>query len=659
MPPDTHSLELDAAAPAPDVVAPGGSPSHVQAPASGLTAVIDRASVRRKPSWQTRPLGYLPALDGLRAVAVALVFAYHLGYSGVAGGYIGVEVFFVLSGWLVCALLMNEHQRTGGIALRSFWVRRARRLLPAVVVVTAGTLAVTSLVQPERLAGLRSQAVAALAYHLNWRLVVDQRSYFEAAGGPSALEHLWSLSIEEQFYLVFPLLCGLVLIRWSRKWAVAVALGGALASTVLRYALYDPGGDPSRAYFGTDTRASGLLLGVAFGVFWTPNRLRPHTERGFVAVLDGVALASALVLAWYAFTLDGHAPAAFLGGFTAAQLATLALIAVAVYPAPTRTVRLLSVYPLRWVGQRSYGIYLIHWPVIVFMSSAPGEQPEPPLTVAAQVALVVGLATLSNRLIEHPIRARGLGDACLDLVDRVGALVRGRRVATSGMVAAAGVALALSAGVAYDVVTATAPQAHQPESVVITSATTVPAEPVATATTVTTAPPAAAPATPPPVSPVYAPTTAIGDSVLVGAAPGLAARMGPSLAVDATIGRQMAEADELVADLAARGQLGQVVLLHLGNNGPFSAEEIDAVLAAIGPDRTVLVVNVLVPRRWEGEVNDQLAAAVARHPNAVLVDWRSLVTSEPGLTRDDGYHLTAAGAERYADLVVGQVPTVG
>jgi hypothetical protein len=121
----------------------------------------------------------------------------------------------------------------------------------------------------------------------------------------------------------------------------------------------------------------------------------------------------------------------------------------------------------------------------------------------------------------------------------------------------------------------------------------------------------------------------------------------------------MADADELVADLAARGQLGQIVLLHLGNNGPFSAEEIDAVLAAIGPDRTVLVVNVLVPRRWEGEVNDQLAAAVARYPNAVLVDWRSLVTSEAGLTRDDGYHLTAAGAERYADLVVGQVPMVG
>jgi hypothetical protein len=137
----------------------------------------------------------------------------------------------------------------------------------------------------------------------------------------------------------------------------------------------------------------------------------------------------------------------------------------------------------------------------------------------------------------------------------------------------------------------------------------------------------------------------------------MAARMGPALTVDAAIGRQMTDAGALLADLAARGRLGQVVVLHLGNNGPFTAEQIDGVFAAVGPDRTVLLVNVLVPRRWEGEVNDQLAAAAARHPNAVLVDWRSLVTSEAGLTRDDGYHLTANGTERYADLVVGQVPS--
>ncbi len=647
---DTRSVSVDAGT-APDPVAPRDGTS--------------RPAVRRKPSWQTRPLGYQPALDGLRAVAVALVIAYHLGYSAVAGGYIGVEVFFVLSGWLVCALLMNEHQRTGIIGLTSFWLRRARRLLPALVVVTLGTVGVASLAQPGQLAELRTQGLAALAYHLNWRLVLDQQSYFEAAGGPSALEHLWSLSIEEQFYLVFPLLCGLVLTRWSRKRAVAVVAGAALVATVLRMVMYEPGADPSRVYFGTDTRAAGLLLGVALGLFWTPNRLRPHSSPRFRAALDGVALAGAAVLAWYTFGLDETRPAAFLGGFTAAQLATLALIAVAVYPAPTRAVRLLSARPLRWVGQRSYGIYLIHWPVIVFLSTAPGEQPESPVNVAVQLALILGLSTLSYRIVEQPIRHRGLGDAARDAGARLAALAEGRPMASTAMAAACVVAFGVTVGVTRDVVTASAPDASQPDSVVIAADTTVPstAPPTTAAVAADPAPaPAPAPAPPapaaaPPAAPAHAPTTAIGDSVLVGAAQAMAARMGPTLAVDAAVGRQMIEADELIAGLAAQGQLGRVVLLHLGNNGPFTAEQIDAVFAAAGPDRTVLLVNVLVPRRWEGEVNDQLAAAAARHPNAVLVDWRSLVTSEAGLTREDGYHLTPSGAERYADLVVGQVPS--
>ena len=610
---------------------------------------------RRKPSWQSRPLGYMPALDGLRALAVALVIAYHLGYSGAAGGYIGVEVFFVLSGWLVCALLVNEHQRTGIIGVTSFWLRRARRLLPALVTVIVGTLAVAAVSQPVQLAALRSHALAALAYHLNWRLIVDDQSYFQAAEGPSALEHLWSLSIEEQFYLVFPVLCAFVLTRWSRKVAVAAVVAAAAAATVLRFALYTPGVDPSRIYFGTDTRAAGLLMGVALGLFWTPNRLRPHSSPRFTAALDAMALLGAGLLAWYAFVLDATQPAAFLGGFTAVQMGTLLLIAVAVYPAPSRTARLLSLYPVRWVGQRSYGIYLIHWPVIVFFSSAPGQQPESPLSVFAQVALVIGLATLMNRLIEHPVRARGLGDACRDAWSRVAGLVRGRPLAAGVAIFAAVVTVGASASVTRDVVTASPPATAQPESVVITAATALPATTVpATTVPAPAAPPTTAPA---PAAPgPYVSTTAIGDSVLVGAAPALSGRMGTSLAVDAVVGRQMEEAGELIATIAAEGRLGQVVLLHLGNNGPFTAEQIDEVIATIGTDRTVLLVNVLVPRRWEGEVNDQLAAAAARHPNAALIDWRSLVTSEPGLTRDDGFHLTANGAERYADLVVGQVP---
>ena len=399
----------------------------------------------------------------MRAVAVALVIAYHLGYSGVAGGYIGVEVFFILSGWLVCALLMNEQQRTGGIALAGFWLRRARRLLPAMVAVIAGTLLVTSVVDPGRLAELRTQAFAAVTYHLNWRLIVDQQSYFDAAEGPSALEHLWSLSIEEQFYLFFPLLAAGVLAQRTRVSAVRLVLGLALVSTVLRLVLYEPGADPSRIYFGTDTRLSGLLLGVALGLFWTPNRLRPHATRRFTLTMDLVAVAGALVIAWYAFGLDEHRAPAFQGGFTAVQLATLAVLAVAVYPAPTVTARLLSTGPLRWVGQRSYGIYLIHWPVIVFLSDAPGEQPENPFGVAVQVALVLGLAALSYRFLEQPVRVRGVRRSARDagrwLVDSAA----GRPAVALGILVVGSLVFTATFGVTREVVTASPPAATDPD----------------------------------------------------------------------------------------------------------------------------------------------------------------------------------------------------
>lgn len=616
---------------------------------------------RRKPSWQRRPIPYLPPLDGLRAVAVAMVVAYHLGYARAAGGFVGVEVFFVLSGWLVCALLVNEHHRTDRIDLRAFWLRRARRLLPAVVVVTGGALAATAVTRPERLAALRSDAVAGLAYHLNWRLVLDERSYFEAAAGPSALEHLWSLSIEEQFYLAFPLLCAGVLVHRSRRRAVATLLALAAASTLLRFALVDPGADPSRAYFGADTRAAGLLLGAAVAFVWTPNRLRPHDDPPFTALLDGVAAAGGAVLLWYLVALDEHRAVAFEGGLTAVQLATVAIVAVVVYPAPTRAARLLSARPLRWVGERSYGIYLLHWPVIVLTSRAPGEQPESPLRVAAQVAATLGLAAASHRFLEEPVRRLGLAGAARAAGRHVHRVLVERPLARPAF--AAGGLLAVTAGgtIAHDVLTATGPAVSEPTSVAIVGDPATPS----TTTPPTTAPgpapdpgagagaPAPAASAPPAA---YVPTTAVGDSVMVGAAPVLAERLGPALTVDAEVGRQMEDAVAVVRDLAGAGRLGEVVVLHLGNNGPFDGALLDEVLATIGPDRKVLLVTVAVPRRWEGEVNQQLAAAAERHANVVLLDWRALATTEAGLTREDGYHLTAAGAQRYADLVVGQVP---
>jgi hypothetical protein len=278
-----------------------------------------------------------------------------------------------------------------------------------------------------------------------------------------------------------------------------------------------------------------------------------------------------------------------------------------------------------------------------------------------QVTLILVLAAASYRWIEQPVRLRGFGDALRDATHRVAHATRGRPGLAVGVGVLAVVMAGTAVGVTRDVVTASSPQSTEPASVRVT----------ARPTTTTTVPPAAAPAIAPTVAPTVPSTTpslpaatpgppiggftAIGDSVLVGATPALSARLAGDLTVDAAIGRQMDEAPAILQGLDAQGLLGQTVLLHLGNNGPFTPEQIDEVFAVLG-GRTVLLVNVMVPRQWEGEVNDLLVQAAARHPNAVLIDWWSLVTSEPGLTREDGYHLTAAGAERFVDLVVGQIP---
>lgn len=643
----------------------------------GRVVSHDRAHAHERGGF-----GYLPALDGLRALAVALVVAYHLGYSGVAGGYVGVEVFFVLSGWLVCALLVNEHRTTGRIDLRRFWLRRARRLLPAAVTALAGTLAVATIVSPDRVAALRSDALAALGYHLNWRLILDHQSYFEAADGPSALEHLWSLSIEEQFYLLFPLACGLLLAlgggrRGGVAPAVALVLTAVVASTVWRLALYRPQVDPSRLYFGTDTRAAGLLAGVALGLVWAPGRFRPR-RIGLVSVgLDLLGLAGIGVLAWYATAVSEQRPTAFGVDFTLVQVATLLVIAAAAFPAPTLVGQALSARPLQWLGRRSYGIYLIHWPVIVFTARAPGQQPASTAVVAAEVAGTVALAAISYRWIEQPVRRRGFLGAAGDVYRRVERATRGHPQVATGLAAVLMVLAGGTVVVGRTIASASSPGEAQAEAVVISSgggAAPLPAAPPAPAPAGGTGDASAAgvaagqaaaasagaapmpmpmPSSPPAPAPppVYAPTTAVGDSVMVGGAQALADRMGSALTLDAQVGRQMFEAPAIVRDLAGQGELGEVVVVHLGNNGPFSRAQIEDLFAAIGPDRVVVLVTVFVPRRWEADVNDALTAAVALHPNARLADWRSVAAGEPGLTTADGYHLNPTGAHRYADVV--------
>jgi peptidoglycan/LPS O-acetylase OafA/YrhL/CubicO group peptidase (beta-lactamase class C family) len=364
-----------------------------------------RTSPTSEHDEQPGHISYLPGLDGLRALAVVSVTLYHAGFR-VAGGYLGVESFFALSGFLITALLLAEHQRRGTIHITGFWLRRARRLLPAFLVTVLGTLLLAAFLLPTELPALRDDALASLFYVMNWKLVASQQSYFDALARPSLLQHLWSLAVEEQFYVVWPLLFAAGMRLLGRTVFLAGVVAAALASAGLMSGWYEPGSDPSRIYYGTDTRASALLAGAALALVWTPERRAAVGHR--LGLMLEAAGAGALVglLAAYVWLYERH-PLLYLGGFQLVTFATLGVIAATTYPGARVLPRLLDAAPLRWVGLRSYGLYLWHWPI--FMVTRPGIDLrwDGWLVTVLRFGLTIGLAWASYRFIERPIRTRG------------------------------------------------------------------------------------------------------------------------------------------------------------------------------------------------------------------------------------------------------------
>jgi len=350
----------------------------------------------------TRPrLGYRPALDGLRALAVIAVLAYHGGLRRAPGGFLGVDVFFVLSGYLITALLLVEWDATGRLDLRRFWARRARRLLPALCVVVLAVMVPAVLAHGPGLAARRGDALATLGYVANWRFAFGDQSYFAAFSEASPLRHAWSLGIEEQWYLIWPLLLVglLALSRGSRLRRVVAVLGLAAASAVLMAALFDPGADPSRVYYGTDTRVQGLLLGA--GLALVVHRVAVGAR--LARALEAVGVAGLLVVAWAVVTVGDADAVLYQGGLAGVSLAAAAVVLAAVQPGSPVVGRALSVSPLRALGRISYGVYLWHWPLFLWLTPDRTSLTGWPLW-GLRVAATLAVASLSFRLIEAPIR---------------------------------------------------------------------------------------------------------------------------------------------------------------------------------------------------------------------------------------------------------------
>ena len=355
----------------------------------------------------SRRLPHLPALDGLRALAVTLVVAYHLDLGWMTGGFIGVDVFFVISGFLITRLLLDERATTGRIGLGAFWTRRFKRLVPALVVMIAATLLATRRWGlPEQWNSVRVDAIAGLAYVANWRFVFDQQSYFEAALGPSPLLHTWSLAVEEQWYLLWPIaMVGLLVLAARRRRGAGLAAASVVAAAVVSAGLmaitFEPA-DPSRAYFGTDTRAQHLLIGAALAWFVElfPNVIH-LAERRTMRLPFTAAL---LVLVAMAATIHDTSAWLYQGGLFAISIVAAIVVLGTASPRPDAALGWMGRQPLTWIGQRSYGIYLWHWPTIVFVGSAIDIGVSGTPLIAAQVAITLALAELSFRFVETPVR---------------------------------------------------------------------------------------------------------------------------------------------------------------------------------------------------------------------------------------------------------------
>ncbi len=676
-----------------------------------MTATADAAGTPTRadprPTPRSRPraadisrVPYLPGLDGMRAIAVVAVMVYHANPNWLPGGFLGVEVFFVISGYLITLLLISEKERTSTIDMRQFWIRRARRLLPALFTMMIALTIWTALFERDALGKLRGDVIAAFFYVSNWYQIWTGAGY-TASNDFAPLRHLWSLAVEEQFYLIWPLVMFALLRGGSRKIAdiSRYLVLAAVVITVLTALLYYSGpiGTPEvtpdaywtmfgreiskvdALYLSTITRASGLLLGAAFAMVWRPVALMRGPLRTKGRLLDGVALVGLVALAamcWWMYLLDSDGANGWLfrGGFFLCGIATLMMIAAVTHERAV-TSRVLSIPVLLWIGTRSYGLYLYHWPIYQMIRNIAGNQLKVHEFVFAMFATAI-VTEASYRYIETPIRKGTVGESLARMrrspvagprtaLFAVGALLAGLTLFAGVSLATAPVeenevrqVLDQGAEATCDVINDpdcsgdadTAPSGSA-EAVVPDDATDPSGSAVAVpvpstvAETTTTLPP-------PPID-----RLAIGDSVMLGAATQLDAE---GIVVDATESRQFSDGAERIATLQAQGRLGSLVIVHLGTNGYIDDGDMTRMMESLSDVPQVLLLTIDVEREWTTPNNGLVYDAVNTYPNVSLLDWAGLASSCPGdCFASDGFHLRADGQVYYTALILGalQNPT--
>ena len=568
---------------------------------------------------------HIPAIDGLRAVAVFAVLLYHLGVKWLPGGFLGVDLFFVISGYVITRVILDSIQSANGLDLREFYYGRVRRLYPGLLLLIMVTTVLAATIAPDAIRRIVQDVPYVLTGTNNWHLVAIHQDYFQTVGRAPMLQHTWSLAVEAQFYLIWPITLVAIWKRYGKGRIARVALAIAMISGAALFAFSlqldnATAGRISHIYFGSDTHSLGLFLGAALGVSWIPQNLTGAISKRAQDFIDGIGMFGLFgILCTFLFISESNATLYRLAFPLAGIFGCATLISI-VHPA-SRFAPILSTRPLLWIGQRSYGIYLWHW--VIFQVTRPSIDlagSEIALDLA-RTLLVLICADISLRYIEIPIRRGTVQNWLRGMKYRRKIMRRRQRIFVATCLS---LAIAITSGA-----TATAWYRDTHTTIVAKNELTL---------------------VPSQINTAKAGLWVTGDSVILGIRSKLAKTQDIAL-INARIGRQLPELIDAVKTDQPMVSHATVVL-DVGNNNRITKEDMTNLMELLKNQPKIVLVNTAVPRLWRDDNNRIIREVIANYPQTTLVDWSGISANHPEFFAPDGVHLIDAGSDVYVAAIL-------